>query len=44
VFWETEMKYMRVRLLMWIARLLGVPIQVHQAFFVKGINLKMSPS
>ncbi len=29
----------RIRAIMWFARRLGVPVQVHQAFFAKSTNL-----
>lgn len=41
---EMTMKFARVRLLLLISRLLAVPIEVHQTFFVKGIKSKMSLS
>lgn len=36
------MKFLRVRLIMAIARALRVPIQVHQTFFVKGMRPKIA--
>ena len=41
---EAEVKLSRVKIVMWLARQLGVPVEVHQAFFVKGIRSKMSGS
>jgi hypothetical protein len=32
------MKHFRIRLIMKLARLIGVPVQVDQAFFVNGIK------
>lgn len=32
------MKKLRVRAVRALGRLLGVPVQVHQTFFVKGMN------
>jgi hypothetical protein len=34
----------RVRMVMLIARVLGVPVDVHQAFFMKGMRSKISLS
>lgn len=36
------MKSMRIDLIMWLARILGVPIDVNQAFFAKGIKANKS--
>lgn len=36
------MKALRLRATMLFARLMGVPIAVHQTFFMKGTKVKMS--
>lgn len=38
------MQNFRVRAIMLLARLFGVPIDVHQAYFAKGTRSKMSSS
>lgn len=38
------MSHFRVRVVSAVARLLGVPIAIHQSFFVKGISSKRSGS
>ncbi len=37
-----KLRILRVRAAMAFGRLLGVPMQVHQVFFAKGISSKMS--
>lgn len=32
----------RSRIVRWVARKLGVPIAIHQTFFMKGTSVKMS--
>lgn len=36
------MRKIRIQLILLLSRILGVPVDVHQAFFVKGISLKRS--
>lgn len=38
------MRTFRILTVFWMSRLLGVPVYVDQAFFVKGINSKRSLS
>lgn len=34
----SRIKQAKLRFIMWVARRLGVPMQVHQAFFAKGTS------